>query len=388
MDEIMSPLEKAQSTVMNDDAQGLLPLLAKPGETANGKIHENTLVNEVVGENLLDVGRFQLPSLPLTGRLFCTEAFSFTALQFAVHHLAGYCVALLTAPPFQWSPDRKNALGETALMKATKHPYLPVTFSIFAASDTAEISTERNLASFLLFPSQFFQSTLTQYDLFTMFPTLFDLNADLAFRGHSLRLLFELLLANPELAPFLNFTSNSPASPTCEQCCQPIPEASTTPPAPVDTDGLPGTLLAQPPPVPREPVEFPGCLALAISSPEVLVSSWWWHRLRAENLETEGGNNNTDILSTPLLLSEWCRVAIRRSIVNALKATAANRVKNYAKIIASMGLPPRLHAFLAYRDLWPTCERHRIIRLRMSRLARPAHRLAFLDHDRFFLQLE
>ncbi|VDN11455.1 unnamed protein product [Dibothriocephalus latus] len=142
MDEIMSPLEKAQSAVMSDDAQGLLPLLAKPGETANGKITESTLVNEVVGENLLD---------------------------FAVHQLAGYCVALLTAPPFKWSPERKNALGETAVARAAKHPYLPVMYSIAATSDTADLSSERSLASFLLTPSQFFQSPLTWDDVGLIF---------------------------------------------------------------------------------------------------------------------------------------------------------------------------------------------------------------------------
>ncbi|KAL7056889.1 hypothetical protein AAHC03_019406 [Spirometra sp. Aus1] len=361
MDEFMSPLEKAQSAVMKDDAQELLPLLAKPEEAASDKVHESTLTNEVAGENLLD---------------------------FAVHQLAGYCVTLLTAPPFSWSPDRKNVLGETALMKATKHPYLPVIYPLVAASDTADILTERNLASLLLTPSLFFKSPLTQNDLFLIFPTLFNLNDDLAFRGHSLRLLLELILANPELAPFLNFTRNSPLSPACEQCCRPTPEMPPIPPVPADRIAPPSEIsIREPLPVTTEPVEFPGCLALAISTPEVLVSSWWWHRLRVESLETnnpDDGDKNPHILSSPLLLSEWCRVAIRRSIVNAMKGTRASRMGNYAKVIASMALPPRLHAFLAYRDLWPTCERHRITRLRQNRFNRPRPRLGFLDDDRIF----
>ncbi|CAL8104138.1 unnamed protein product [Calicophoron daubneyi] len=127
---------------------------------------------------------------------------------------------------------------------------------------------------------------------------------------------------------------------------------------------------------------YPRCLIEAIQSLgelepkecfQKLLDIWSLHRLSFRLLDGDDEREDSEVTKkksnqpaiSPLTLLATSRVIIRRLITAKLKdlkksASPKDLAQSYPSLIARLPLPPRLHAFLAYRDLWPAWERHMV----------------------------
>lgn len=85
----------------------------------------------------------------------------------------------------------------------------------------------------------------------------------------------------------------------------------------------------------------------------VRYACWLWHRYRSES-------ETNDKFDLPSLL-DCCRATIRKHIVSNLSAS------DYAKALKSLRLPPRMIAFLAFREMWPVVDPKHVFDFRRGR---------------------
>nr|CUU97663.1 hypothetical transcript [Hymenolepis microstoma] len=223
-------------------------------------------------------------------------------LHFAVRHLAANCVHILVHPPFNWNPERRNILGSSALDLAmrNRNAYLPVVWSLaFTSLEVFPEPSELHLSltHLLLRPP----TTELSFHQISQLCSM-DFNED-EYRKKYFLLLFELFRCMPNSILPENLRSIK-----AERCPQCIALGETT-------EAL--------------------CLVNVEQHTDISVtySCWLWHQQK----------------EFPSLLN-CCRTTIRQRIVQNLLSI------DYAKALKSLHLPPRMVAFLAFREFWPVLD--------------------------------
>lgn len=365
-DRLSSPIQKAENAVKDDDANLLRPLLALPNslDGSSAFITEDNFINPQAQENLL---------------------------HFAVHQSSAQCVALLTNPPFSWDPDRPNIFGRTPLQLAAVRGYLPVWYPLAAHSKQSNSVKVPSVAAMLTDPitcgnSPLNMSDIVSWDGTSCYPcqliTVLSRNGDvsLMLSAQNLALLLELLLSAPHKLSGQNIwkvLSSFPDVGTHDSACN----------------------------------DYPMCLWKCYTSDvtnvelqwSTLLKVWAVHRLRlgvelndVQNKPHQSSNNL--YIWGPLRLMDLCRIQIRclslTILFNQEKLSMENTIKQttqqyltYASLIAQLPISPRLHAYLAYRELWPSWDRHLVppgyITKRPREIYYPRNRLIPL-HDPWF----
>ncbi|KAF8570590.1 hypothetical protein P879_08321 [Paragonimus westermani] len=175
--------------------------------------------------------------------------------------------------------------------------------------------------------------------------------------GHSIALIFEMFLANPDLCDFDLMLAVKSLESDRHSTVDNEVNFTLWPIRPVDPhDGLIHSLECR---------DYPHCLAEyleaarennldAIQKFENLFQIWKFHRFRIDN---EGQHPRHSVWS-PLSLKAFCRMAIRRHMVNRTMPNISNSQNflyyNYAYNVKSLRLPDNLQRFLLYYELWPS----------------------------------
>ncbi|KAM7536811.1 hypothetical protein Aperf_G00000081002 [Anoplocephala perfoliata] len=229
---------------------------------------------------------------------------------FAVRQLAASCVHILVHPPYNWNPDLRNVMGFSALDLAmrNRNAYLPVVWSLASTStEVVRDPSEEHLSvtHILIKPPA---EPLSHDQVIRICTLDFD---NVEYTKNNICLFFELLRCTPTLLP-QDLSSVKP------QCCPECVAAGNT--------------------------HSPLCLEEVTFNFDfpARYACWLWHRYRGES-------ETPDKFDLPSLL-ECCRATIRKHIVPNLSNT------DYAKALKSLQLPPRMVAFLAFREMWPVVD--------------------------------
>uniref|UniRef100_A0A3Q0KM07 ANK_REP_REGION domain-containing protein n=1 Tax=Schistosoma mansoni TaxID=6183 RepID=A0A3Q0KM07_SCHMA len=136
-------------------------------------------------------------------------------LHLAVLYHASACIQILINPPYMWSPYYVNKNGESAMQLAEQQGCLKLQYIMAANSPenffvTPEFSL-RSVSSLLIYPQAFITEPFSYSELFTW--NYYDVMPGRAveylnnriigpYRSvHNLSLLFELIIATPEICP-------------------------------------------------------------------------------------------------------------------------------------------------------------------------------------------
>ncbi|KAG5442086.1 hypothetical protein CSKR_111937 [Clonorchis sinensis] len=335
IDKLLSPVQQAEEAIKEDQMEKLNDLLTVCDEHGNHLINESTLVNAQAKETLL---------------------------HFAVHQEAARCVALVCNQPYCWDADRPNLIGRSPLNLAESRGYLPVWYPLAVNSQSNKPTvplpgfgekTSRSVAAFLIYPHVFVQKPLDwSVDVFTpsnqLGPSIALYTKELS--ATNLALFFELYRASPEALHIEEGSKSSPLLPLCANRSH-LNDCTT----------------------------YPDCLGNFESTAEdpssrfrQLHAVWAAHRIQYteafSSVRHSSASSVAPDLHGPLSLMDSSRLLIRRLLVNRLVELSTSNTTahglNYPKFVSRLGLPSRLQALLAFRDLWPAFQRHRVPRPR------------------------
>ncbi|CAL8069203.1 unnamed protein product [Calicophoron daubneyi] len=296
-----------------------------------------------------------------------TELTSFSATGFEnLLHIsaklhATKCISLLVSHPYCWNPDRPNGQGRSAVYYTASKSYLTPLYELALHSNTAPYIErwESKIVTLLIWPSLLWKADLRKCWKTLFHTQYFDVPDAYHWYGGTQKpkenpfppaLLFELIMATP-FACNVNIWSSDRIQST-------------------NASFWPITLrrLELPPEHEYMCDNYPHCLDGILEhhmrshgylrDPQVLwaaLRNVWMHHSFSSPTRTK---HSCLVCQRPPRLKAMCRAVIRRLLVQnydkSKPQNAARSIPNYLRLVKTLTLPPQLHDYLNYRDLWPT----------------------------------
>ncbi|KAA3679689.1 uncharacterized protein DEA37_0012968 [Paragonimus westermani] len=305
--------------------------------------------------------------------LFVDRRAKRTILHLAVSCSATRCTMLLVNPPYSYSPDQRDAIGWSPMHIAEARDDLSTLYELALKSRELRHFRPRPfeepnkcLSTCVIWPQDLFANPLgtenflqhtTRGTVRNRMPSSLHGTPATFACGHSFALIFEMFLANPDLCDFDLMLAVKSLESDRHSTFEKEVNFTLWPIRPVDPhDGL----IHSP-----ECRDYPHCLAEYLEAAgennldatqkfENLFQIWKFHRFRIDN---EGQHPRPSVWS-PLNLKAFCRMAIRRHMVNRTMPSISNSQNslyyNYAYNVKSLRLPDNLQRFLLYCELWPS----------------------------------